>query len=77
MPVAKVIVDKEMDKISKQSLCKFTRKLDMSTSTVYRALKMELHLKPYKFYQAQDLTIEYKRQRLKFSSWISDENIDP
>ena len=57
MPVAKVLVSKEMDKNSQQSVRKVARKLDMSTSTVYRTLKMELHLKPYKFHRAQELTV--------------------
>ena len=61
-----MFVGEEMDNNSQQSVRRVARKLDMSTSTVYKTLKMKLHIKPCIFHQAQDLTIEHKRQRLEF-----------
>ena len=42
LQVAGVLVGKEMDTNSQQSVRKVARKLDMSTPTVYRTLEMEL-----------------------------------
>ena len=62
MPVAKVLVGKEIEKNCNNLFVK----LQESLICRCRTLKMKLHIKPCIFHQAQDLTIEHKRQRLEF-----------
>ena len=75
---AKVLLQSElnMESSNQVSVRKLARKLDLTSSITYKAMKTESKLKPYKFHRSQVLTDEHKRQRVKFSEWILNSNID-
>ena len=78
LAAAKVLVQSEleMESFNQVSVRKVARKLDLSSSTAYRAMKLESKLKPFKFNRSQVLTDDHKRQRVNFSDWILNSNID-
>ena len=78
LAAAKDLVQSELDMESSNqvSVRKVARKLDLSFSTTYRAMKLECELKPYKFNRSQVLTDDHKRQRVIFCEWLLNSNID-
>ena len=71
-----ILVKVHYENETKTSNKSTAKDLQLSCQSVPRIFKDDIKIKPYKMWRCQELTTQHRVQRMKFSHWFMEEDID-